>query len=559
MDCFLQNLALILVFLQRKYGIRASGAKFIFSFFLMFFAIAQYRSEFRNYDGRPPIREADRILWVNVQFVTYMIYFPLVAILFVLYCLGDRKPRESDYPKTPNPSPQLGAGFLSEILFQWFDKMTWLGYRRPLEATDMWEIRPEDSSRELIPPFDKYFQESIDNNRKKQEREAKKPDKIKDKNTEPVNLKKTKGSILPAMIKGFGGPFWLAGILKIILDLLMFASPFLMRFLIAFAGNDEPLWKGVLYAVGLFAVSLLQSILNGQYFFHSFLVGFRIRSGLISAIYRKSLRISSSAKKESTVGEIVNLMSVDAQRFFELTSYLHLVWSGPFQIALSLYFLWDILGPSVMAGFAVMILLVPLNGFIAVKLRSFQIEQMQKKDERVKFMNEILNGIRVLKLYAWEPSFEESVHVVRDGEVAVLRKAAIFNSGTFFIWSMAPFLVSLASFATYVMVDENNVLDADTAFVSLALFNILRFPMALFPMVITFMMQAWVSIERINKFMNSEELDPTNVSHEPSDEALTIKEGEFSWDLDETSVLRSINLAVPQKEFSRSCGSGWMR
>lgn len=83
-----------------------------------------------------------------------------------------------------------------------------------------------------------------------------------------------------------------------------------------------PLWQGLVWVFALFLVTFLSSLFNGQYFLKTFVVGFRIRSGLISAIYRKSLRISSAAKKDTTVGEIVNLMSVDAQRFFELVSYL---------------------------------------------------------------------------------------------------------------------------------------------------------------------------------------------------------------------------------------------
>jgi ATP-binding cassette, subfamily C (CFTR/MRP), member 1 len=283
------------------------------------------------------------------------------------------------------------------------------------------------------------------------------------------------------------------------------------------------MWKGLLFSFALFGVFLLTSILNGQYFYKCFLVGFRIRASLINSIFRKAMKISNNAKKDTTVGEIVNLMAVDAQRFFELTSYLHVLWSGPLVIALAIYFLYGILGPSVFAGLGVMLLMIPLTGVIATKLRNLQIIQMKVKDERVKIMNELLNGMKVLKLYAWEPSFEATVLTVRDKEMVVLKQAAVLNSVTYFVWSMAPFLVTLASFATFVLVDENNVLTPQIAFVSLTLFNILRFPMAMFPMMITFVMQSWVSITRINKFMNNEELDPTNVTHNKSGKMTIIR------------------------------------
>lgn len=140
----------------------------------------------------------------------------------------------------------------------------------------------------------------------------------------PEKVGTTNGSILPAMVKAYGGPFWFAGLLQIALNCLTFAMPLLLNQLITYTSPKQPgpLWQGLVLVFGLFLTTFLSSLFNGQYFLKTFIVGFRIRSGLISAIYRKSLRISSAAKKDTTVGEVVNLMAVDAQRFFELVSYL---------------------------------------------------------------------------------------------------------------------------------------------------------------------------------------------------------------------------------------------
>ena len=134
-----------------------------------------------------------------------------------------------------------------------------------------------------------------------------------------------------------------------------------------------------------------------------------------------------------------------------------------------------------------MVLMVPLNGLVAVQMKKYQISQMLDKDRRCKLMDEILNGIKVLKLYAWERSFEAKVNEIRETEAGALIKAAYLNAVTSFLWTSAPFLVALASFATYVLVDENNVLDANTAFVSLTLFNLLRVPLNILPMLVSSM------------------------------------------------------------------------
>lgn len=291
-----------------------------------------------------------------------------------------------------------------------------------------------------------------------------------------VNISRPKGSkqasILPAICKTFGPTFMFGVLLKFIQDVLTFASPQILRLIIKFVDDStavrsvengdtpieqEPLWRGILFAVLLFVTAAVQTLFLAQYFQRMFIVGLRIRTAIIGAVYKKALIMSNSARKESTVGEIVNLMAVDAQRFMDLTAYINMIWSAPLQIGLALYFLWDILGPSVLAGLAVMIILIPVNGFIANKIKTLQIRQMKNKDERVKLMNEILSGIKVLKLYAWEPSFEDQVLKIREKEVKVLKEAAYLNAGTSFIWSCAPFLVRFFSFFFFCSIDTTTI------------------------------------------------------------------------------------------------------
>lgn len=56
----------------------------------------------------------------------------------------------------------------------------------------------------------------------------------------------------------------------------------------------------------------------------------------------------------------------------------------------------------------------------------------------------------------------------------MLKQAAYLNAGTNFLWTCAPFLVSLATFGTYVLIDDTHVLDAQKAFVSLSLLNVIN-------------------------------------------------------------------------------------
>lgn len=132
---------------------------------------------------------------------------------------------------------------------------------------------------------------------------------------------------------------------------------------------------------------------------------------------------------------------------------------------------------------------------------------MRNKDKRTKLMNEILSGIKVLKLYAWETSFMRRIDNLRNKELESLRKQAWLSGFMVFAFTSAPFLVSLASFATHVLSDPTNVLDANKAFVSLSLFNILKLPMAFLPMLVSFTAMFFVSLNRVNKYLRSDELD----------------------------------------------------
>uniref|UniRef100_A0A669PVU5 ABC-type glutathione-S-conjugate transporter n=1 Tax=Phasianus colchicus TaxID=9054 RepID=A0A669PVU5_PHACC len=263
-----------------------------------------------------------------------------------------------------------------------------------------------------------------------------------------------------------------------------------LRLLIAFVSDAEAFaWQGYLYSILLFLAAILQSLCLQQYFNLCFQLGTNVRASLIAAIYKKALTMSSATRKESTVGETVNLMSADAQRFMDMANFIHQLWSSPLQIILSIVFLWGELGPSVLAGLAVMLLLIPINGFLVNKSKGIQVRNMKNKDERMKIMGEVLNGIKILKFFAWEPSFEKRINEIRACELKDLLKFSYLQSVSIFVFSCAPFLVSLASFAVYVLVDENNVLDAQKAFTSISLFNVLRFPMAMLPLVLSSIVQ----------------------------------------------------------------------
>ncbi|KAM7151629.1 multidrug resistance-associated protein 1 isoform 3-T3 [Macrochelys suwanniensis] len=464
---------------------------------------------------------------------------------------------------TMNPCPESSASFLSKITFWWITGLMIQGYRRPLEAKDLWSLNKEDTSEEVVQGLARYWAKECANTKKQPIKMVYSPKKqMKSSNsngdvTEEVEAlivkpsqRNSAPSLLKVLYKTFGPYFLMSFLFKACHDLMMFSGPEILKLLINFVNDkDAPNWQGYLYTGLLFACACLQTLILHQYFHICFVTGMRLKTAVIGAVYRKALVITNSARKTSTVGEIVNLMSVDAQRFMDLATYINMIWSAPLQVILALYLLWQNLGPSVLAGVAVMILLVPVNAVMAMKTKTYQVAHMKSKDNRIKLMNEILNGIKVLKLYAWELAFKEKVLGIRQEELKVLKKSAYLAAVSTFTWVCAPFLVALSTFAVYVLVDKDNVLDAQKAFVSLALFNILRFPLNILPMVISSMVQASVSLKRLRLFLSHEELEPDSIirgSIKDAEGSIIVKNATFSWSRNDPPSLNDINFTVPE-------------
>jgi len=368
---------------------------------------------------------------------------------------------------------------------------------------------------------------------------------------------------------------------------------FFVFFIVTFIGSrlilfledpTEQLWKGYFYASLMLIATVARSIFLNHFYFLQNQLSMNTLGALVPIVYRKTLAISSNAKKgrrktrelpksvllrhctvlpllyahlcitEFSSGKITNLMTVDVDRIRDLMWTSNLPWSTPLQLALVLYFLWAQLGPSVLVGFGAFVLLIPINWFIFQKLNKLQCVQMETKDGRIKMLDEILSGIRILKLFAWELSYEDKVRAIREKEIRNLWTQSYLNALMEVFCHSSPFLVSMATFATYMAIDPMNKLDARKAFVSIALFNLLKVPINGFPRFWSQVAKARISFKRLNDFLNAEEKDTgavtwlplSNLSLQPSEPlAVEIVNGKFTWgESQEIPTLSAINIGI---------------
>ncbi|XP_056384892.1 ATP-binding cassette sub-family C member 2 [Hyla sarda] len=545
---------------SRRYCVRKdTGALFIFWTLLVVCGIFPFQSLVR-YALNEDIQDLPR-------FCLFFISFGLQVVILILSAISEKT-------ELTKKNPELTASFLSRITFTWYDRMVFNGYRRPLVMEDLWELNDTDKTKHIYETFDKSMKAEVAEARKKLEKRRNKR-KQKDSAIEMNGLskaqshdilvleekkKKKKESIsgtskdypkswlFKTLIRTFSNILLKSAFFKLVHDLLVFVSPQILKAMVSFTSNPaEYQWKGFFYAILLLVTALIQSLCLQQYFQGCFVLGMRVRTVLTAAVYKKALTVSNAIRKESTVGETVNLMSADAQKFMDLTNFIHLIWSSPLQIAISVVFLWTELGPSVLAGLGVMILLIPINAVLATKSKSFQMKNMKNKDKRLKIMNEILNGIKILKLYAWEPSFEKQVQEIREKELKDMLHFAYLFSVSLFIFTCAPFLVSVASFAVYVVVDPKNILNAENTFTSISLFNVLRFPLSMLPMLISNMVQAKVSAARLEKYLGGDDLDNSAIRNDPSiDSAIQFSDATFTWEEGTSPAVKNVNLEIKE-------------
>ncbi|UYV80072.1 hypothetical protein LAZ67_18001593 [Cordylochernes scorpioides] len=149
--------------------------------------------------------------------------------------------------------------------------------------------------------------------------------------------------------------------------------------LIENVGSDqEPQWHGYLYSALMLVSSVVAGLASQHVLFCMIGVGMQVRSALIAAVYRKfvprvfdvvdcaqALRLSNGARQNFTVGEQVNFMAVDAEKVYNLSIFLNMLWGAPLRIIISVILLWQYLGPSCLAGVAIMVVMMPITLVVA--------------------------------------------------------------------------------------------------------------------------------------------------------------------------------------------------
>ncbi|CAL5029968.1 unnamed protein product [Urochloa decumbens] len=427
----------------------------------------------------------------------------------------------TDYEPLPSGEqicPERHANIFSRIFFSWMTPLMQQGYKRPITDKDIWKLDSWDETETLYSRFQKCWNDE---------------------------LRKPKPWLLRALHSSLWGRFWLGGFFKIGNDASQFVGPLILNLLLESMQNGDPSWSGYIYAFSIFAGVSLGVLAEAQYFQNVMRVGFRLRSTLIAAVFRKSLRLTNDSRRKFASGRITNLISTDAESLQQVCQQLHSLWSAPFRIVISMVLLYAQLGPAALVGALMLVLLFPIQTVIISKMQKLTKEGLQRTDKRISLMNEVLAAMDTVKCYAWEQSFQSKVQGIRDDELSWFRRAQLLAALNSFILNSIPVVVTVVSFGVYSLLGGD--LTPAKAFTSLSLFAVLRFPLFMLPNLITQVVNCKVSLKRLEDLLLAEErLLLPNPPIDPDVPAISIKNGYFSWESQaERPTLSNVNLDVP--------------
>ena len=451
-----------------------------------------------------------------------------LATLLGLIALTTRKGNKAvvlEYEDKLEPSREPLASLLSIATFGWVDAIVWRGYTKTLELSDIWNLAPKDKAARILAHY----------------RQTKKTNKL------AWHLLKyfRRGLLIQAAWACFSGFFTFAPtlLLKVILEYVEDPS-------------STPANAAWFYVILLAVSGCIQALADGQALWTGRKICIRLRAIIIGEIYAKALRrkaaagsdtvlgqkqkdvstdpkqglkerirslrrkkkadrkadrdiVPSTDKSDSqvNVGTIINLMAVDSFKVSDICAYLHFLWASvPVQIIVAVTLLYKILGYSSIAGIGMMVLLLPVNIFIAKQFTKTQKVIMAATDARIHTTNEVLQNIRIIKYFAWEQRFAQIVNDKRRTELRALRRRYIVWSISATVWYGAPIMITFLSFFVYTAIEKKDLIPS-VAFTALSLFSILRIPLDQLADMLAHVQESKVSVDRIEEFLNEDETE----------------------------------------------------
>ncbi|XVE99926.1 hypothetical protein REPUB_Repub03eG0242400 [Reevesia pubescens] len=432
-------------------------------------------------------------------------------------------------------SPYGRATLLQLITFSWLNPLFSVGIKKPLEQDEIPDVDVKDSAEFVSLSFDQNL---------KQIRE-------KDGSTNP--------SIYKAIFLFIRKKAAINALFAVISAVASYVGPYLIDDFVNFLAMKKTrnLESGYLLVLAFLGAKMVETITQRQWIFGARQLGLRLRSALISHIYKKGLVLSSLSRQSHNSGEIINYMSVDIQRITDFIWYLNIIWMLPIQISLAIYILHTSLGLGSLAALAATLIVMACNIPITRIQKRYQSKIMDAKDNRMKATSEVLRNMKTIKLQAWDSQFLHNLESLRKVEYKWLWKSLRLGAISAFIFWGSPTFISVVTFGACMLMGIQ--LTAGRVLSALATFRMLQDPIFNLPDLLSVIAQGKVSADRVASYLQEEEIKQDAIEYIPKHQTefeVEIDNGKFSWDPESSHpTLDGVQLKVKRGMKVAICGT----
>ncbi|KAG8186023.1 hypothetical protein JTE90_004443 [Oedothorax gibbosus] len=329
----------------------------------------------------------------------------------------------------------------------------------------------------------------------------------------------------------------ISSISEIVYTSLYFLPAYILSLLL---DNDKEDWHNYLFASALFITLLFSAFVDSQRKYYGLMGALRIRTALMNAIFEKALKVSQQSLSET----VKSLIITHSDNVFKMIYMMSEVWGSSIRLVVGIYILWSFFGTSCFVGIATAMLFIPVNVIVEHVVSHYQDNALERRNERMSLLTECLEGMKVLKFYAWDNFFLTKLMSIKKSELSELRKAGFLRMTFKFIFLSATSIVMLTALSAHVLM--GNSVDIQTIFVSMLLIYLLKPPLRCILHLLAHFIQGLASTSQIQNFLENNE--PVSLSNEdfPDENSVLLSNASFSWDGSDIPCLKNLSLKIPR-------------
>ncbi|XP_027198223.2 ATP-binding cassette sub-family C member 4-like [Dermatophagoides pteronyssinus] len=353
-----------------------------------------------------------------------------------------------------------------------------------------------------------------------------------------LELKRPKPNFIRATLRSF--PWHLIGsiLITIIREcFLRSIQPLLLSRVIRFFShpNDDEFQSACLYLLAMVCIPFFCILLRHPDRYLAIRCAIKIRVAWCTLIYRKAIRLHQQAFRQTTIGQILNLISNDVTRIDQFCNYSSYIIVSPLMFIVRMYICYIYIGSYCFIGLFLLLLVIPLNMITGRIFQLLRKKIAKTSDTRLRIISDILKGIRVIKMYAWEEHFSRLVDHARNQEIIQIKLGIILKAINSVIAFISSHIILFAMLSAYVIYD-GNLLNADQVFV---IMNVIETTSCVssrgLPIALTLLFEMFASCDRIQDFLLLKEFSPKTITYQ--NETSELKEDKMAIKMENVSAV----------------------